>query len=211
MPLLLTSPMPLHTVHTLKVRIHDLKRLKAKPTQRLSPASGFPGTDTGVLFRCAPPVLPRHRHVHAPHWPTGPRPADLLSFLLLVFSTYDLLISGISSGKGKAKKDKKDKKGKAASSASPSSVAEAVARARAIAASASSSVHTSVDGMVPVSGMDEEEEEECDEFGEGGRLPGEPPSPSTNLLMLPHCLTAPPACLPAALLFRYWDKAAADR
>ena len=127
--------------------------------------------------------------------PLAHRPMTCQSplFLLLVFSTYDLLISGISSGKGKAKKDKKEKKGKAASSAPPS-VAEAEARARAIAASASSNVHTSVDGMVPVPGMDEEEEEECDEFGEGGWLPDEPPSPITNLSMLPHCFTAPSAC-----------------
>ena len=91
---------------------------------------------------------PYHIH-HSP--PPLPRP-----------STYDMLISGAHS-----EKDKKKEKSQAEGASKATS--------RAVAAS-SNNVHTIVDGMVPVPGLDEGEEEEEEEeegqaveFGEAGR------------------------------------------
>ena len=97
-----------------------------------------------------------------------------------------MLISGAHTEKGK----KKEKQAEGASKAT----------SRAVAAS-SNDVHTTVDGMVPVPGLDEgeeEEEEEAVEFGEAGRegvrsfLCPLLPAPGSSLAAcLPACLSSP--------------------
>ena len=97
-----------------------------------------------------------------------------------------MLISGAHTEKGK----KKEKQAEGASKAT----------SRAVAAS-SNDVHTIVDGMVPVPGLDEgeeEEEEEAVEFGEAGRegvrsfLCPLLPAPGSSLAAcLPACLSSP--------------------
>ena len=98
-----------------EVKIHDLKRLKAKPTQKL--LSSFPTMSTGVLF-----------------------------------STYDLLISGASTGTGKKAAGKKGQQA-------------AAKAARPVSKSTTTMTDEEEFGRLAVA---DDGDEDQDEFGEHG-------------------------------------------